>query len=163
MIFFKDFPEILIYIGDHFKSNITLFFSLFVFFCFLFLYLFFRLYDFYDFIIYAIIMIILVIIFLLLFYKNLLLFFYFIFHGNLIILIVLAVMLVIILALIAMIMAITSGWIFNLCFRLFVDRKLTTYFFYLIIVGIFTIYILFLFDLNWIIKWTNLNTVNLII
>ena len=89
--------------------------------------------------------------------------FYFIFHGNLIILIILAVMLVIILALIAMIMTITSGWIFNLCFRLFVDRKLTTYFFYLIIVSIFTIYILFLFDLNWIIKWTNLNTVNLII
>ena len=68
-----------------------------------------------------------------------------------------------ILIVIAMIMKITWGWIFNLCFWLFVDRKLTIYFCYLIITGIFTVYILFLFDLDWIIKWTNLNVVYLII
>ena len=66
-----------------------------------------------------------------------------------------------ILIVIAMIIKITSGWIFNLCFWLFVDRKITIYFSYLIIACIFTIYILF--GLNWIIKWINLNTVNLII
>ena len=90
-------------------------------------------------------------------------FFLVIFHGNLIIFIVLQVMLIIILDFIAMIMTITWGWIFNLCFHLFVYRKWTTYFFNLIIIGVFIIYILFLFDLNWIIKWINLNSVNLII
>ena len=33
-LFFKYFPKFLIYIGDHFKSNIALFFPLFIFFCF---------------------------------------------------------------------------------------------------------------------------------
>ena len=110
------------------KVILLYFFLYSFFFCSLFLYLFFRLYDFYDFIIYAIIMIILVIIFYCFLYKNLLLCFFFIFQGNLIISIPLTVMLVIILAFIAMIMTITSWWIFNLCCRLFIDRKLTTYF-----------------------------------
>ena len=79
----------------------------------------------------------------------------FFFQGNLIISILSTIMLVI--------MAITSGWIFNLCWRLLFIENQQLIFWNFIIMGIFTIYILFLFYLNWIIKWTNFNTVNWII
>ena len=94
------------------------------------------------------------------FFFEKIIYFFLILQGNLMIFIVWAVMLIIIL----MIMTVTWRWIFNLCFLFFGDRKLITYFCYLMITGVFTTYILFVvFNLNWIIKWIDCNIVNSII
>ena len=79
------------------------------------------------------------------------------------ILIVWAIILIIILTVIVMKMKVTWGWIFNLCFCLFVDRKLTTYLLFDYCRSFCYLYFIFKCDLNWIIKWTNLNTMNSII
>ena len=52
-----------------------------------------------------------------------------------------AVMWIIILTVIVMIMTVMQGWIFNLVFLHFGDRKLTIYFCYLINASSLTIYI----------------------
>ena len=106
---------------------------------------------FYSFIVCAVIMIILVIVF---FIKYFTLFL--ILWGNLMIFIVWTIMLIIILTVIVMIMIVMWGE-FQFMFIFLGDRILTIYLFYLINAGSFTIYILFaMFNLNWIIKWTNL-------
>ena len=136
-------------IGNHFKINITPCFPLFIFFSvFCYFYFLFQLYDLF-FAICAMIKIICVI-FLIVFLEKSFVYFLNVFPRNLFILIVLIIILIMILIVIAMIIKITSGLIFNLCFWLFVDRKITIYFSYLIITCMFTIYILF--SLNWIIK-----------
>ena len=114
------------------------------FFIFCYFYLILWLDGFYDFTICAIITIILVINFLLLSYKNIFLFLM-IFQVNLIILIILTVMLIIIFIVITMIMTIIWGWIFNLCFCFFIDRKLTIYICYLIVANFYLILIRFVF------------------
>ena len=55
------------------------------------------------------------------------------------------------------------GMNFQFMFSSFVDRKLTIYFF-IWLLQVFSQFLYFLkCDLNWIIKWTNLNTMNSIV